>query len=247
VLVLLPPSETKASGGDCPPLNLDVLAFPALNLVRAKLVDLLAGLSSDLPAALRALNLSARQADQLAHNAALRSSATMPAIRRYSGVLYDSLGYSTLGRAARARADARLVIGSALFGAVRAGDPIPAYRLSGGSALPGLGTLSALWRPVLVPELVAAGQPLLDLRSGSYSALAPVPGALSVRVLTEHPDGSRTVVSHFNKHHKGVLVRALVNSRAEVSGLAGLLRIARQAGMAAERTGPDSADLIVGG
>ena len=39
----------------------------------------------------------------------------------------------------------------------------------------------------------------MDLRSGSYAALAPVPGAVTLEVLSERPDGSRAVVSHFNK------------------------------------------------
>ena len=36
-----------------------------------------------------------------------------------------------------------------------------------------------------------------------------------VEVLSEHADGTRSVVSHFNKAHKGRLARALVASRAE--------------------------------
>ena len=50
---------------------------------------------------------------------------------------------------------------------------------------------------------------VVDLRSGSYAALAPVPGAVTVQVLSERPDGTRTVVSHFNKAHKGRLARLL--------------------------------------
>lgn len=38
VLVLLPPSETKASGGDGPPLRLDALSHPELTPVRRKLL-----------------------------------------------------------------------------------------------------------------------------------------------------------------------------------------------------------------
>ena len=102
----------------------------------------------------------------------------------------------SLTRAQRARADRRLAVGSALFGLVAAGDRIPAYRLSAGSALPGLPTLRALWKPALSPVLAAVDELVVDLRSGSYAALAPVPGAVTVDVLSERPDGTRAVVGH---------------------------------------------------
>ena len=61
----------------------------------------------------------------------------MPALDRYTGVLYDALSPATLGPAARARAEREVVVASALFGAVRGGDPLPAYRLSRARACPG--------------------------------------------------------------------------------------------------------------
>ena len=51
-------------------------------------------------------------------------------------------------RGQRARAGRRLAVGSALFGLVHGEDPIPAYRLSAGSALPGLpGLVTTLPQP----------------------------------------------------------------------------------------------------
>jgi cytoplasmic iron level regulating protein YaaA (DUF328/UPF0246 family) len=245
VLVLLPPSETKATGGDGPPLDLESLGFPALTPVRRRLTDALVRSSADPEAARAALGLSERQADLVLANAALHSAPTLPGIRRYTGVLYDALGYATLPAAARARAGALLVVASALFGLVRADDAIPAYRLSGGSVLPEVGPLPPVWRPALGPVLAAEG-PVLDLRSGAYAALAPLPDAITVRVLTEQPDGTRKVVSHSNKHYKGLLVRAVVSSRAQLGDLAAVVRVARRAGFRVEPTGPGGFDLIVG-
>lgn len=53
-------------------------------------------------------------------------------------------------------------------------------------------------------------------------------------VLTEAPNGSRSVVSHFNKHHKGLLARALVISRAEPTDVRGVARVAAKAGLRVE-------------
>ncbi|MGW0006588.1 peroxide stress protein YaaA [Nocardia grenadensis] len=244
MLVLLPPSETKSDGGSGGPLELSALAFDSLTEVRAQLISDLVALAGDPDAARAALGLGKNSEAELARNAAVRTSPTRPALERYTGVLYDALDASSFTRAQRAKALARIAVGSALFGAVRAGDPIPAYRLSGGSKLPGRPTLAAVWRDHLGPALRdAAGDELVvDLRSGTYQQLGRVPGAVTATVLTEHADGSRTVVSHFNKHHKGLLARALVLTRAEPGDIRAIARVANKAGL---RTEVDSATELV--
>ena len=241
MIVLLPPSETKRSGGDGPPLRLDQLSFPALNPLRAELVDELGALSADAAASRQALGLTAKQDAEIERNATLTSSPTLPAIHRYTGVLYDALDIDSLRGAAAARARARLAVGSALFGLLRADDPVPAYRLSAGSKLPGRPTLAARWRPVLEPALaeIAAGELVVDLRSGSYAGLGRIPGSVRVNVLAEHPDGHRTVVSHFNKAHKGKLARVLAGSKAEPDDAGKVATVARRAGMQVERDGDE--------
>ncbi|MFI9510133.1 peroxide stress protein YaaA [Nocardia sp. NPDC052566] len=245
MLVLLPPSETKSDGGADAPLELDALTMPQLTAVRDGLIDALVKLAADPDASRTALGLGKGADSEIARNATLRTSPTRPALQRYTGVLYDALDAKSFTKAQREKAFARLAIGSALFGAVRAGDAIPAYRLSGGSKLPGLPTLSALWRDSLADALhaEAAGDLVVDLRSGTYQQLGRVPGALTANVLTEHADGSRTVVSHFNKHHKGLLARALVLTRAEPTDIRGVARVAAKAGLRTEIASP--AELLI--
>lgn len=242
MLVLLPPSETKLDGGDGPALRLDALAHPALTPVRARLVDELVALAADPAAARTALGLSPRQDGEIARNAALWTAPCTPALDRYTGVLFDALDVGTLTGAAAARARARLAVGSALFGLLRAADPVPAYRLSAGSSLPGRGTLAATWRPVLEPVLaaIASQELVVDLRSGSYAALARIPGATTVTVVTREG----TVVSHDNKAHKGRLARLLAGTRAEPDDAAAVAAIARRAGWRVERRGPTLAVVV---
>ncbi|MCO1576597.1 peroxide stress protein YaaA [Crossiella sp. SN42] len=247
MLVLLPPSETKAPGGDGPALAVDGLFAPELNPVREKLVDALVELSADVPASLAALGLSARQTGEVERNAELRRAPTLPALRRYTGVLYDALDVAAFTKAELARANARLAVGSALFGVLAAGDRIPAYRLSGGSVLPAIGPLGSLWRPALEPALAAVHGLVVDLRSGVYANLAKVPGAVAVRVLTEDARGKRTVVSHHNKSHKGRLARALAVSRSEPGTVEAVRKVAVAAGMRVERAGDLALDVIVSG
>jgi len=246
VLVLLPPSETKAPGGDGASLDLAPLtAAPQLTGVRTELAEALVKLADDVPAARQALALSAKQDAEIARNAELWTSATRPAIERYTGVLYDALDVATMSRAQRARAGRRLAVGSALFGVVRADDPIPAYRLSAGSALPGLPTLRTLWKPALSPVLAGLDELVVDLRSGSYAALAPVPGAVTLDVLSERPDGSRSVVSHFNKAHKGRVARLLALTSAEPADVVRLRSLLRRAGLHVEHDGGTALTLVV--
>ncbi|MDX3656143.1 peroxide stress protein YaaA [Streptomyces sp. ID05-26A] len=242
MLVLLPPSETKAIGGEGAPLDLDALSFPELNPVRDKLVSALADLARDVPASLKALDISERQVDEVHRNASLRTSETTPALLRYTGVLYDNLDFPSLRKAEKERAYERLAVSSALFGVLKGGDAVPAYRLSGGSALPSHGSLRTVWKPALEPVLKDADEFVVDLRSGAYSSLARIPHAVVVRVVTS--EGK--VVSHFNKAHKGLLARAITKSAAEPADLKGLVRLAQKAGLKIVPTGERTADLITG-
>jgi cytoplasmic iron level regulating protein YaaA (DUF328/UPF0246 family) len=244
MFLLLPPSETKAIGGSGPPLDLDSLTFPTLRATRRHLIDALVGVCADLPVARRALSVAPTKDAEIFATAALQSVGTMPALQRYTGVLYDALDLMSLGPAARKRADERILITSALFGMLGATDLVPAYRLSAGSRLPGLPGIAAYWRPelsVVVKELTA---PVVDLRSGAYAAFAPVPGAIGVRVMTEDAAGGRTVVSHFSKATKGLLARALIASRADIGDVAAVVKVGRKAGLRVERSGPVSIEVL---
>lgn len=246
MIVLLPPSETKRGGGDGPPLALDGLTWPELSPLRDQLVDELVTLAADPAECRKALGISAAQDEEIARNASLSSAPTLPALQRYTGVLYDALDVESLSGKAAVRARARLAVGSALFGLLRAEDRIPAYRLSAGSKLPGKPGLPTRWRPVLEPVLadLAARELVVDMRSGAYVGLGRLPGAVRVDVVAEQPDGRRTTVSHFNKAHKGRLARALASSASEPDDAAGVAAVARRAGMRVERDGEQLTILV---
>lgn len=238
MIVLLPPSETKRGGGDGPPLRLREFANPGLCPLRSALVGELVDLAADPVACRAALGLSAAQDAEIERNAALHEAPTLPAIRRYTGVLYDALDIESLRGAQATRAQTRLFIGSALFGLLRADDQVPAYRLSATSKLPGRPTLAVRWRPLLEPVLaeLAAENLVVDLRSGSYVALGRTSSAVSVDVVAQHADGRRTSVTHFNKAYKGRLARALATTRAEPNDAAAVAAVARRSGMCVERS-----------
>lgn len=249
MLVLLPPSETKRSGGGFLPLELESLSFPALTARRRVLVHALAELAGDPDATVRALKLGRTQLAEVGRNAALRSSATTPVIDRYTGVLYDALAADTLSADARAFAGRHLLVHSALLGPVGGLDRVPAYRLSHDSRLPGL-PLKKHWASDVSAVLEGAGGLLLDLRSEGYVALGPAARhdqRYFLRVVTEGADGRTRALNHFNKQAKGVLTRALLENGQDFGTVDELIAWAGAAGIILRPGSGSELELVVSG
>lgn len=206
----MPPSETKESGGGKSFFNAQNLRFDKeLGKTRQIVREELEALSSDLDAAKKNLKVGERAAKDIANNLTLDSQGTMPAIERYTGVLYDALDASTMPDAAREWVNQHVFIQSALFGLIGASDQIPSYRLSAGSRLPGLkDPLKKTWNQAHTSE-VWTDELVIDMRSKDYAALAPAPGSLYLEVVTRDADGEMRALNHFNKAAKGELVRRL--------------------------------------
>ena len=221
MLVLLPPSETKTAGGK-PGSSLDIgqLSFPVQNAVRSTLLEQLVELSGHESAALKALKLGPKGAPEVQRNRDVLSSPVMPALERYTGVLFDALDLSSLSPRAHSWVMDTVAVFSALLGVIRASDPIPAYRLSFDSKLSG-GPLASQW--AVVGNAVWEEVPgfVLDLRSEGYRKLAPVPAdrGVFIALVTEGPVGSRPALGHANKSVKGRLVRALAESGAQLESV----------------------------
>lgn len=234
MLILLPPSETKRAGGSRAPLRLDRLAYPELSSRRTAVVDALVELSRDEDESARVLKLGATQRSEIAVNAALLSGPTLPAIDRYTGVLFDALDAASLDPSSRRWIGSHVRIHSAPFGLIGALDRIPSYRLGAGVSLPGLASLKKIWADATTAAIAEeAPRFVLDLRSEAYVALGPVPAGVStsyVRVVTAGSDGAVRALNHFNKHAKGQLVRQLAEQRPRVASARGFQAWAESAG-----------------
>lgn len=213
MLIVLPPSETKRAGGvDGSSLDLSLLSHPELTKLRRSVLAEVRSLGSNLATMSAALKLGPSQHFELLRNRAVRTSPTCAAIERYTGVLYDALDAASFTPAARAFADRTVVIHSALFGLLGAGDPIPAYRLSHDSRLPTL-SLKTAWRQGISTEFARQRELVLDLRSEAYVDLGPIPDEIDsyyLRLVSAGPDGQKRALNHFNKKGKGEFTRAVV-------------------------------------
>lgn len=225
MLFLIPPSETKATGGGSINITQAALTFGALNPARE--------------AALNALG-----------DKSLETAATMPAIERYTGTLYSAIhgrglkgtptANNSLSRDELKRAKSMVLIQSALFGLIAATDLIPNYKIPTKKVLNGL-NLKTLWsgaQEKIWPRL--ADGPIIDLRSKGYAELAPLPAELNaymVTVFVQRPDGQLEQLNHFNKKAKGQLVRSALIAEKPPTTIAELKTCAKKVGLKLEVSG----------
>lgn len=243
MLILLPPSETKRTGGVVTATDRPLQHHQRLSEARSRVRSALEHLSRDDDAAAKSLKLGVKARGEIAHNRALGSSGLLPAGERYSGVLYDALDVPSLDTAARDWLDTHVAVQSALFGLISVADEIPAYRLSASSRLPALeGGLKAVWRDAHVGMNWSAFDWVLDLRSKDYAALAPLPEAngSALHVAQRSASGEVRALNHFNKSAKGDLVRRLAQSQAQVRSESDLIEWAKREGLALNRVSADA-------
>ncbi|MGI9823256.1 YaaA family protein [Agromyces sp. Marseille-Q5079] len=252
MLLLLPPSETKREGGDGAALDFSRLSYPELTGLRAELVDRVVALCADEAAALRALKLGPRLVSEVEHDRLLLTSPTMPALDRFTGVLFDALDAGSLDAEARRFAAETTFVHSALFGLLGALDPIPAYRLSHDSRVPDI-TLRRYWRASLSARIEEHEGVIVDLRSEAYADLGPAPvrdGSVFVRVVSVDGEGRRRALNHFNKQAKGRFTRRFLETRPSIESVDDLVDWATSEGFvlglgadASDRT-PRELDLV---
>lgn len=235
MLVILPPSETKRIGGNEAFDEAALSHTAALGRARRRVRKALEQLSrGDEDAAAKALGLGVKNRGELDLNRRLVDSPVMPAIERYTGVLYDALDVASLSRASREWVNRHVAVQSALFGLLGASDLIPAYRVSAGSRLAGLGEpLRRVWSGAhAVIDWKRFGF-VLDLRSKDYAVLAPLPehSGAALHVVQRGEDGAVRALNHFNKAAKGELVRRLAEAGADIASRGELLDWAGEEGL----------------
>ncbi len=219
-MILLPPSEGKTDAFGDSVLDLATLQFSDLTLRRQKAVSALIAMSQGSRGKARtALGLSLKQDFEIDRNIGLRNLPTGMAYSIYTGVLFDAIGISSLTSAQLKKFESLAFVQSALFGLISVADKIPAYRLSGDTVMPKLPSLTKHWGSACAEILSGVEELIVDLRSGTYVKLGPLPvGSNSVvpKILQKMPVGPPKVISHHNKSTKGYVVRAILESKSKL-------------------------------
>jgi cytoplasmic iron level regulating protein YaaA (DUF328/UPF0246 family) len=232
VLIILPPSESKRPPGDRgPAVDLDRLSFPELGPTRERIATALVETSAGLDAFAR-LGVGPNIAPQVARNTHLFELPVRPVLDVYTGPLHQGLDAASFSPAARDRASREVVVTSALWGALRPADAIPAYRLDVCARLVGMDRLEPTWRELLPGVLAEVAGPsglVVDLRSPGYQALGSPAGlgARTVRLrVAQEGLGGRRIGDVVAKRVRGQAARHLLERGADpedAGELAGLL------------------------
>ena len=221
-LILIPPSEGKALGGEGPAWHeiAGALDHPLCGNRRI-VIDALSRMVASKPGDKVLAKFfgvgGAALARSIDADSSLAEAATLPAIERYDGVLYQHLDAASMtpGQRRRLQRDVRIISG--MWGVVAPEEAIPDYRLKMSAGLGPLGKLSTWWRPSITELLAgqAEGAEVWNLLPVEHAAAV---GSLGVRVFTRavflSPNrvGELRAVSHWNKALKGALVSHLLRN-----------------------------------
>lgn len=219
-VILLPPSEGKADGGeDGTVWTPHSGAFGKdLGEFRSEIAHALTKLKGG-PATLLGVSGKHLARAQTA-NKSLIGAPTLPAWQRYTGVVWDHLDLASLTPAKRKPMLGRILIPSGMAGLVRADDPLPDYRLKMGARCAPFGLMSTWWRDDLTASLMKflRGRVVVDLLPQEHRAAfdwSAVDKVVRVDLV------SRTggvVGGHNAKAAKGLLARHLLLSKGTKIG-----------------------------
>jgi uncharacterized protein len=227
-VVLVPSSKAKEPGGEAPAYaeSPGMHDHPLADL-RGQVLEQLVAAADELDdkGIGRLCGVSSDHAeDHRERLRALPTSPTMPAYRRYRGVVHR---HAELQEAESDEHAARVAIFGGLLGIAWLHDPVPDYRIEVTGRVPELGVLGTWWREGLSEHLLerAEGHLVYDLLPQEHARMWP--GALRgeveiVEVRFRRPDG-RAAPSASTKVAKGCLLRFLLDepeaAPEEVAGM----------------------------
>lgn len=208
-VILLPPSEGKSA---CPGTAVCFEeAFPDLAEEVRPVLRYLKRLAAGERAAV--YGVSTRDKALAAHvlNQNALSAPGLPAVERYTGVVYSHLALDTLPDPGTARD--HILIVSGLYGLISATAPIADYKL------PINGWLTRHWRARNAARLArfAAGRPVLSLLPGAHAKALGVDNVLCIDFKLA---GGKKSAGHFGKAIKGKFARFVLEH--QVGDLAGV-------------------------
>jgi len=211
-VILLPPSEGKAPGGNSkkPWAGESGLFGSVLGDYREDIAIGLRAVKGGDQKLLGVKDALLQQAQE--DNRGLVGAPTLPAWQRYTGVVWDHLNLDALP--SRATAIKRIFVPSGMAGLVRADDPLPSYRLKMGARLAPFGNLATWWRDDITDALVSHIKKTLviDLLPNEHKAAFKwdsIPNVVHVDLVSKK---GAVVGGHNAKAAKGLLARHLLQS-----------------------------------
>jgi len=198
MLILLPPSEGK---NGAPGAGAFQALHPDLASDTIKVLEwLLSWSDDDLCKRLKVKDLAKARAMHQ-QNLAVLDAPGIPALDRYTGVVYENMGLEH--KRIRVEAEKRVLIVSGLFGLIPGNTSIPDYKL------PISPWLLRYWNPINTSRITpwAKDKPVLDLLPKSHEKALAYPHRISVDFRVA---GGAKAAGHFGKAIKGRFVQWLL-------------------------------------
>ena len=129
-----------------------------------------------------------------------------PAITVYTGVLYQGLGWATLGKSGQNRAQKSIAIISAKYGSLKCLDLIEPYKEKI--------DVAQMRTPITKALDAIASDLIIDCRSSTYQSVWTPPAGKCVEIkVFSKVDGVKKVITHMSKKTRGEVTRMLLLSQ----------------------------------
>jgi len=210
--ILLAPSEAKCAGGEYT-FDPSSLLFETLRPQRIKLLHTYTNIiqQNDFAVLSKMFGLK-KEAEISKYKVDIIHELTMKAILRYTGVAFEYLKYTTLTENEQQYIDTNVIVFSNLFGAIRASDLIPEYKLKQGEAVGDIKPekLYKKYSQSVLDEYLK-DEEILDLRAGFYDKFyKPTQPYTTVKFIK-----NGKVVSHWAKAYRGIVLREIAKAHVQ--------------------------------
>ena len=129
-----------------------------------------------------------------------------PAITVYTGILYQGLGWATLGESGQNRAQKSIAIISAKYGSLKCLDLIEPYKEKI--------DVAQMRTPITKALAAIESDLIIDCRSSTYQSVwtPPADKCVEIKVFSK-VDGVKKVITHMSKKTRGEVTRLLLLSQ----------------------------------
>ena len=200
MLILLPPSEGKAPEATAAPFP---KAHPDLRADTQAILKHIARLAVADRMEFYALKAKEKAAAAHTLNRTALDAKTLPALQRYTGVVYQNIDVPTLKK--KRSAEKRIYVVSGFFGLISGGTLLPNYKM------PINTWLARQWKSINTERLqqAAGRKKVLSLLPQAYAKAIELDNTLTVDFRVA---GGKKAAGHFGKAIKGRFVRFLIEN-----------------------------------
>lgn len=212
IKILFAPSETKKEGGVFPPITESpFMLYQDKKMHIANMYQTFLAKAS-MPELEKLFGIKKEEDIIKYKDIDIYHDKTLPAIERYTGVAYDYIDYPSLSSNEKSYINDTLIIFSNIFGALKASEHIPNYKLKQNEKLDGF-AIEKFYKQECSKEFdnYLDDALVIDLRAGFYNKFyTPKKPYITMKFIK-----NGKVVSHWAKAYRGKVVRELAKKQPQ--------------------------------